>query len=250
MSFWPVVKYVVKNSDVVLLIMDARMPELSENAELERIIDYNAKKMVRVFNKIDLISKENLNDLRKQFPDAYFVAGVKNIGISELRTGLQIMQSRAKIKDMKVGIVGYPNVGKSAVINALARRARARVARHAGTTKGIQFVRVSTFMILDSPGVVPFEDDELKLGVLGAKNPEKLKNPYAAAIELIRTFLERDRKSLEQNYNIKIPEGMDADFVLEMIARKKGFLRKGGLIDEQRAVYTLLRDWQAGKLKI
>lgn len=250
MSFWPVVKYVIKESDVVLLILDARMPELSDNAELQRMIDHNGKKMVKVFNKIDLIKPEYLHELKVRYPGAYFVAGVKNIGISELRTGLLIMQSRTKIPDMKVGIVGYPNVGKSAVINALAHRARAKVARYAGTTKGIQFIRVKTLMILDSPGVVPFEDDELRLGVLGAKNPEKLRKPYASAIELVKTIVKGDKKTLENFYDIKIEDETEADEILEMIARKKGFLRKGGLIDEQRTIYTLLRDWQAGKIKI
>jgi ribosome biogenesis GTPase A len=250
MSFWPVVKYVIKQSDVVLLILDARMPELSDNAELDRMLKYHEKMSVKVFNKIDLISHEHLNELKKKFPDAYFVSGVKNIGISELRTGLLILQKRLKIADMKVGIVGYPNVGKSAVINARAHRARAKVARHAGTTKGIQFVRVKDFMILDSPGVVPFEDDELRLGVLGAKNPEKLKKPYASAVELIKTIMASSRKVLESHYGIEIAEGVEADEVIDLIARKRGYLQKGGVVDEQRTIYTILRDWQAGKLKI
>lgn len=250
MSFWPVVKYVIKESDVVLFILDARMPELSDNAELDRMLKYHNKRVIRVFNKIDLVSRQHLDELRKKFHDAYFVAGVKNIGISELRTGLQILQKQLKLDEMKVGIVGYPNVGKSAVINALARGARTKVARYAGTTKGIQFVKVKSFMILDSPGVVPFEDNELKLGVLGAKNPEKLKNPYAAAIELVKDFIKEDKKILEEHYGINIPENAEADYILELIGKKKGYLQKGGIIDEQRTIYALLRDWQAGKLRI
>lgn len=249
MSFWPVVKYVIKQSDVVLLILDARMPELSENEELQRMIDYNHRMIIRVFNKIDLVSQKSLNELKSQFPDAYFVAGIKNIGISDLKRGLLILQKRMKITDMKVGVVGYPNVGKSAVINALAHRARAKVARHAGTTRGIQFIRVSDFMILDSPGVVPIEDNELKLGILGAKNPEKLKDPYKVVIALIKKFIQKDKTVLERYYSIVIPEGTEADSVIELIARKKGFLQKGGVIDEERTMFQFLRDWQAGKLR-
>jgi len=194
LGFWPVVKRVVKDSDVVLIILDARMSELSRNRILLKMIRFHRKKYIYVFNKIDLVSESHLRKLRKDYEDAYFVSGSKNIGLKKLKTELQIRSKKAK-KEVIIGVVGYPNVGKSAVINALAKRAKAKVARAAGTTKGLQLIKAGSLKVLDSPGVVPFEDNEVKLGILGAKNPEKIKNIKKVVFALIRTFIEGNRKS-------------------------------------------------------
>jgi ribosome biogenesis GTPase A len=245
MGFWPVVKKVVKDSDVVLEILDARMPKLSRNRELERICRRNNTEFIVVLNKIDLVGQERLGELRKEYGKGFFVSGSKNINIGRLRTALQIRAKKLK-RDLKVGVAGYPNVGKSAIINTLARRARAAVSLRAGTTRGIQWVKVSNLLILDSPGVVPFGDNEVKLGILGAKNPEKLKNVHKVTYALIR---ELGREVIGKNYNVKI-EGKDEGEIIEEIGKKKGFLRKGGLIDEQRTLYSIIRDWQKGKLRV
>lgn len=249
MGFWPVVKKVVKESDVVLIILDARMPGLSRNKEVKRLIRRYKREKIIVFNKIDLVSNSFLNKLRKEYEDAYFVSGIKNKGISKLRRGLQILRKRLKLNKLRVGLVGYPNVGKSAIINALARRGSAKVSRIAGTTRGIQFIRVGDILILDSPGVVPYSDSELTLGILGAKNPEKLKKPYKIVIEILNVILRWDKKSLEDFYKVKLPEDISADKALEEIAKQKGYLKKGGLIDEDRVILKIIRDWQSGKLK-
>ena len=105
---------------------------------------------------------------------------------------------------IKIGVVGYPNVGKSAIINVLARRARAPVSQKAGTTRGIQWIKVGGLLILDSPGVIPFYDGELDLGVMGAKNPEKIKDIEKIAWEIIKMFIEYDKSILENTYGIII----------------------------------------------
>jgi len=248
MGYWPVVKKVLKDSDVVLEILDARMPELSRNKELERKVKMYKKHLVLVFTKIDLVSGRVLDDLRKEYKNAFFVSGTKNIGISKLRTGLLILRKRMKIEDLKVGVVGYPNMGKSAIINALVRRARAKVSRYAGTTKGIQWIKRGNLMILDSPGVVPFYDNEVKLGLLGSKNPEKIRNPQRVVFAVIKNFMKRNKEALEKFYGIEV-KGDEYD-VLLAIGEKRKFLRKGGVVDERRTEMQILRDWQRGKLRI
>ena len=81
MGFWPVVKKVIKESDIILVILDARMPELFRNKELERICRYFKKKYFYVFNKIDLVSNENLSSLRKFYKDYFFFSLINNFVI-------------------------------------------------------------------------------------------------------------------------------------------------------------------------
>ena len=248
MGYWPVVKKVVKDSDIILLIGDARLPEISQNKELEEMVSKYGKKLVLAFTKIDLVSEKYLDFIKEKYKDkeALFVSGTQNIGIAKLKEVLIITGKRMGIKEPKIGVVGYPNVGKSAVINALAKRASAKVASYAGTTRGIQWIRAGSLLVLDSPGVVPFEDNEAILGVLGAKNPEKLRNVEKVGLEIVKMFFNYDKRILEELYEIKIE---DPDNALEEIGRKKGLLLKGGIADEKRAAMQILRDWQKGRLR-
>lgn len=248
MSFWPVTKKVIKDSDIILLIGDVRMPELSRNKTLENMIVNYGKVCINVFTKIDLVSDKYLNFVKENYKGCFFVSNSKNIGISELRRHLLIMAKRMKLENPKIGVVGYPNVGKSAIINVLARRARAPVSQKAGTTRGIQWIKVGGLLILDSPGVIPFYDGELDLGVMGAKNPEKIKDIEKIAWEIIKTFIEYDKNILEKTYGIIINDN-NKDYLLEEIGKKKGFLLKGARVDERRAAYLIVKDWHLGKLR-
>lgn len=250
MGFWPVVRHVVQNSDIVVLIVDARMPRLSRNEELERAVLRYRKQLVTVFNKIDLIPQKELLHLRELYPEAFFVSGNKNIGLKKLKEGLFIIAKRYTDSEPKIGVVGYPNVGKSSVINALAKRARAKVSNVAGTTKGVQWIRAGGLLVSDTPGVIPIDDSAITLGMWGAKNPEKLKFPEIAAYALI-AHLRRTRslRSLETAYNIRF-SASDSETVLQELGKKRGFLKKGGIIDERRTAIQLLREWQKGVIRI
>jgi len=248
MGFWPVVKRVIKDSDIVLFILDARMPELSQNSEIIRMAKYHTKKVVYVFNKIDLIGQGRTNVLKKKYPGAFFVASRKNEGISTLRTGLKILAKKMRVEEPQVGVVGYPNVGKSSVINALARGARAKTGSKAGVTRGIQWINAGGLKVLDSPGAIPFEDASKKLGLLGAKDPEKMKVPEKVADELIRMFLDNGKKGLlEKFYNMELSD--DSYEIMLEVGEKRGFLMRKGEVDERKVAIQIVRDWQKGKLK-
>lgn len=249
MGFWFTVKDIMKEADIILHVIDARMPELSRNSDVEKLAFQYRKPIVVVFNKIDLISKDKLKELREKNEYAYFVSGAKNIGLKKLKVGLLILGDKIGRDRAKIGIVGYPNVGKSSIINCLAYGARAPVSSVAGTTKGPQFVKAGGLKIIDSPGIVPVEDDEAKLGILSAKNPEKLRNPELVADKIIRLILDNDRKILEDFYKIKT-EKMDNYEIMLMIGRHKGMLKKGGIVDERKTAIAIVRDWQTGKLRL
>jgi len=248
MGFWPVVINLIRESDIIVLVGDVRMPELSKNKALEELISKFGKHLVSVFTKIDLVSDIYLEKIRNKYKDAFFVSGTRNIGINNLKIRLLILAKRLKIKMPRIAIVGYPNIGKSAIINALVKRARAKVSAHAGTTRGIQWIKSSGFLLFDSPGVIPYNDGNIALGILGSKNPEKLNNVERVADEIVKMFVNYDKNVLEEAYGIRV--GEEYSNILEEIAGKKGFLLKGGVVDERRAALLILRDWQKGKLRL
>jgi len=238
----------IKSADVVLFVMDARMPELSGNKDLEEKFESSEKKVLRVFNKSDLISKKRLAALENKYLNSFFVSVKGKLGIEKLRIALRKISKELKVGKLEVGIVGYPNVGKSALTNVLSRGSKTQVSSKAGTTKGLQWASSSSLKILDSPGVIPYEDDEVKLGVLGAKNPEKLKDPESVAVAIVRLFLDNDFSNIEKYYGVKIQD--DEYEILIDIGREKKLLKKGGVVDEQRVFFMIIRDWQNGKLKL
>ena len=251
MTFWEIVKGIVRKADAVVEVLDARMPELSRNEDLEILVAKSNKKLFLALNKIDLVSKEHFAFLKKRYQHAFFVSGTQNTGISNLRTAIMIAAKRDGIENPKVGVVGYPNVGKSAIINALAHRSKALMSAVAGTTRGVQIIRAGNLHILDSPGVFPYGDDEIKLGILAAKNPEQIKHLELLACEIISMFLKSNWKALEDFYKVKIDEeDPDSYEIMLQIGQQRKFILKGGDADERRTALQIVRDWQTGKLKI
>jgi ribosome biogenesis GTPase A len=251
MKYWFTVVKTIDEADVILLIADARMPEESVNSELLREVRYRGKKAFIVFNKIDLISKTDLDNLKDNYPDAFFVSAIKKIGIKELKTGLSKLKFIINDIEPRVGIIGYPNVGKSAIINALSGRAATKVSPLIGTTKRMQFITNQGYKIIDSPGVFSEEDNESKLGLISAKNPEMIRNKEKVAVEIILFALRKNRQAFEEFYKIKtIPGKFNAYDVFNQIGIKRGLLAKGGIVDENRTAVQIIRDWQRGKLKL
>jgi|SRR3989344_892233 len=252
MGYFETVEHVITKADVVLLIVDARLPELAKNKELESLVTRRGKKLLIVFNKIDLVNVSDLAKLRKNFSNAFFVSGSKNIAISKLKTGIIIEAKRMRIEFPHVGVIGYPNVGKSAIINALAHGSRTKVSSVAGTTKGVQWVKVGKLRVIDSPGVITYDEDESWLGLIGAKNPEQMHDQEKVACNIINHALKKNKRALEVFYDIELPKEktMDSYEILLEIGKKRGFLMKKGLVDEKRTSIQIIRDWQKGKLII
>lgn len=248
MGYWPEAMRAVKDADVILFILDARMPELSRNKDIERKLKESGKEFLIVFNKADLVSRERLRELMDENPGAFFVSVTEREGFAKLRLALQKIAKKMKVK-LEVGVVGYPNVGKSAITNVLSRANKSKVSSRAGTTTGLQWASTNSFKILDSPGVIPFEDDEAKLGLLGAKNPEKLKDVEKVALEIISVFLKKNARRLEEHYGIKVDSEDEYEILLK-IGEKKNLIRKGGVVDEPRTALMIVREWQSGKLRV
>ena len=85
MGFWPIVLNVLRNSDVVLLLVDARMPEFTRNSEIiSKVESMRGKRLIIVFNKSDLINRKDISKLKKEYPNAFFVSATKKIGVGKL----------------------------------------------------------------------------------------------------------------------------------------------------------------------
>lgn len=248
MGFWPVVNRVLEDCDILIVVRDARVPDLSRNEELESKINKSRKMVFEVFNKIDLISKSELEELKAKYPEGIFAVSTKRQGTEILKKKL-IEKASMTDRALRIGVVGYPNMGKSALINALAGQHKVKVASVAGTTKGSQWVRITdNILMIDTPGVIPFSQKDDHLVLLAAKNPEKIKELERAAYVIVRYLLQKRTESLKKYAGTKtLPK--EVDEILELIGKKKNFLVKGGLIDMHRTSTQIIRDWQQGKIK-
>ena len=248
MGFWPIVLNVLRNSDVVLLLVDARMPEISRNSEIiDKVEGMRGKRIVIVFNKSDLVGRKEIEKLKKEYPNAFFISATKKTGVKNLKSILDNMAENWNRNSLRVGLVGYPNIGKSTLINLLAPNAKAKVSSMSGTTKKTQWVRAGKLRIMDSPGIIPFGDRKVQVGMTAAKDPHKIKNPEKVAIRIIEFLMRKEGNLLKKYYNAV---GNDAYETFEDIGRKKGFLIKGGNIDENRIAIKVIDDWQKGKIKL
>ena len=242
------VSELVKQSDLVAEILDARYPERTRNEQLENMVLKNGKRLVLVMNKADLISKADAEHKKDDLGEetgmkVIFLSAKEKDGINLLRR--EISESLGE-KSGTVGIIGYPNTGKSSLINALAGRGRGRVAtsRKAGLTRGITKVKVSEgWYLLDSPGIIPFGEDEFDLFLVESKNPNQLKDVIGTALKLIQ-FLGNERIEKGFSFAKGELEGKDENELLEMIAKKKRLIRGGGKADEDRAAREILEAYQ------
>jgi ribosome biogenesis GTPase A len=274
--YWEQIKEIVRESDIVLEILDARSIELSRNEQLEKIIKEHKKPRIVVVNKIDLISRDELQKnvalLKLDVSDeVVYVTNrdkktIKNL-LGRIRKVFEKYGKRKEFfkspilakpyreakADVVIGVVGYPNVGKSSIINALAFKKKAKVSSKAGTTHGIHWISAGkSIKLIDTPGVIPLEYvDESKLAFIASRNPEKLKDPEVSAARVIEKFIAEGKLDYFQRfYNVELKERENPYAIMEEIAEKKNILKKGGVGDSVRFAINLLRDWQRGNLRI
>ncbi len=251
MGYFERVMKVITMSDIVLEILDGRFPQETRNEEIEKIIRLKRKQLILVINKSDLIPKARAQKLKyklsKEFP-CIFVSTRERQGSSRLRNAIGRF---CKKERNRIAIIGYPNTGKSSILNMLAGRKAALTSIKAGFTHGEQLVKVSEKIYLfDSPGIIPYkEDDEFKLVLVCAKNSDQIKDPETAVLQLIQFLQTEDSKSLEKFYSIET-KGKNPEQILEQLAISKNRLMKGGLPDTENMAKIILMDWQKGRLKL
>ena len=242
-KFWEA----VKDADVVLEVLDPRDPEAFRMKEVEKKLEEMGKKIILVINKADLVPKEVLEawkkTLSKEYPTIYISARYR-LGTGKLRK--LIYKVAGKKDEISIAVVGFPNVGKSTIINILKGSHSAPTGALPGVTKALQRIRRGRLVILDTPGVFLIEDTS-SLVYKGALRVENLDDPVFHATELIEKLKEIDKDVLKRTYGFDYEDPMK---FLEEFAKRRGKLMKGGQPNIKEAAKIVLRDWQNGKIVI
>ncbi len=250
-NFWKLVDTVIDEADIVLMVVDARIIQETRNKEIERKVSSAGKTLITVINKADLVPKEKLEPYKKQLYPCVFVSAQKFYGMTKLR---HMILRYAQGREIIVGVVGYPNTGKSSIINALKGKASAPVSSQSGFTKGRQLIRIDNkISILDTPGVLADTDEKHSLRLVVTASTTKTKDPEGAVYELLRTHKDAILayyalpKSLPEKENVSEAE-VDEEELLEQIALKLNRKKSGGLPDTKTTAQIILKDWQKGNI--
>ncbi|KAH9892210.1 nucleolar GTP-binding protein [Xylariomycetidae sp. FL2044] len=245
---------VLDSSDVVLHILDARDPLGTRCRSVEKYLRTEAphKHLVFVLNKTDLIPTSVaaawVRTLSKEYPTLAFHASMTNsFGKGSLIQLLrQFSTLHADRKQISVGMVGYPNVGKSSIINTLRAKKVATVAPIPGETKVWQYVTLmKRIYLIDCPGVVPPNMNDTPTDILlrGVVRLEKVENPAQYIPDLLKKV---KAHHMERTYELK--GWNDHVHFLELLARKYGRLLKGGEPDVDGVAKIVLTDFTRGEI--
>ena len=241
----------VDKADVVVEVLDARDPPSFRMPQVEEKIKQMGKGLVLAINKIDLVPQRVYVGRTKYFEQqgyhATYVSATKRMGTRILRTVIKKAAPDPNKDTIYVAIVGYPNVGKSTIINVLRGRHGAPTGSLPGVTRYAQEFRLGQkIRVLDTPGVYPIEDID-EMVYKGAISPEELSDPVPHAIKLIERLRELDPNVIKKHYKVDHP---DPEKALELIAKRRGLLLKGGEPNVEEAARLVIRDRHRGKIVV
>lgn len=250
---WNELYKVIDSSDVVLQVLDARDPLGTRSPPVEKYLKNEKahKHLIFVLNKVDLVptwvTQRWVAILSAEYPTVAFHASLTHpFGKGSL---INLMRQFSKLhvdkKQISVGLIGYPNTGKSSIINTLRSKKVCKVAPIAGETKVWQYVTLMRrIYLIDCPGIVyPSAETDTEKVLKGVVRVELIQNPE----DYIVPVLERVKPEyIRKTY--KIPEWTDSVDFLEKLAKRTGKLLKKGEPDISQVARMVLNDWQRGKL--
>lgn len=252
----------LKLIDVVVEILDARIPKSGRNSNFDDII--RNKPRLIVMNKYDLADKDITDSWIAHFESQ----GIKVIPIS-CTTGQgvnkiipaarsviaeKIEREKAKgvTRSLKLMMVGIPNVGKSTLINRLAGKASTITGDRPGVTRGKQWIRLKDGIeLLDTPGILPpkFEDEEIakNLAYTGAIK-DNIINIELLSYSLLEYLRDNYPEELKNRYKLENIGDLKGYELLEYIGKKRGFVISGGEVDTERAANMLMEELRSCKI--
>ena len=195
-----IVENLIKQSDIILEILDARFIEETRNIRLDKYIKNQKKTIIYVINKTDLINKSkiNSNELKNITPNVLISSKTRK-GSKELRDRIKIEAKKIKHPidssgKVSLGVIGYPNTGKSSLINMLIGKSKAGTGSDAGYTKGIQKLKLNKdILLIDSPGVIPKKQysttEKEKIAQqtkVGGRSFSQVKNPELVVANIMK----------------------------------------------------------------
>lgn len=254
----------IKLIDLVIELIDARIPIASRNPEIDKL----GKNKARLI----LMSKSDLADAavnsawiayyKTQGIPAILIDSRKGSGLKEIQEAVNVACKEKIERDRKRGIInrpvramvaGIPNVGKSTFINAYAGKACTKTGNKPGVTKGKQWIRLNKNLeLLDTPGVLwpKFEDEMvgLHLAMIGSINDEILQTEELA-VQILNFMGKNYSQRILERYQVEIAEDNEDMFsVLGEIAVKRGCLKKGGEPDLEKAAGIVMDEFRSGIL--
>ena len=264
----------LKLIDVVIELLDSRIPISSQNPDIAELTK-NKKKII-VLNKSDL-SDEKQNNLwveyyKKQGISAIIVDSNTGKGIEQtikeiekiMKDELEIQAAKGRIgRKIRAIVLGIPNVGKSSFINRIAKKASAEVGNKPGVTRKKQWIRINEKIeLLDTPGVLwpKFENEEIALnlaftGTIKDDILERTEIAYHLTKFLIENYREKlcKRYNLEENWINEMlkreePENINIYEIMLEIGRRRGAIMSGGHIDEEKTARIILDDFRSGRI--
>jgi ribosome biogenesis GTPase A len=252
----------LKLVELVLELLDARIPYSSSNPELKRLIP--AGKRLIVLNKADLANPAVTSLWKEYFSKdgipSVCINAVSGEGIEDLLKEVELLGNKIKEKWQKRGrvqkpirimIVGIPNVGKSSLINRLAKRSSAKTGDKPGVTRSKQWIKVDKdIILLDTPGILwpKFEDKNIgiNLAITGAIKEEIL-NKEELAANLIEKIVSIDGNIIKEIYGMEHLQE-EAYEIVKQIGIKRGCLMSGERVDTLRTSGIILDDFRSGKM--
>ena len=264
----------LKLIDIVVEILDARIPLASRNPDIEQYVK-NKDRLI-ILNKYDLADETQ----NKQWIEYFKSKGIETVLVNS-NTGEGIHNAIKKIeeiyeknsqkysgkgrigKSIRVMVIGIPNVGKSSFINRITKKNSAQVGNRPGVTRQKQWVRINgNIELLDTPGVLwpKFESEEvaLNLAFTGTIKDDVIET-IEVGFNLLKVLVNEYRSLVISRY--KLDEGevqrileLDAEEnekileIMHLIGKKRGALRSGGEIDEEKTAKIILEDFRSGKI--
>jgi ribosome biogenesis GTPase A len=254
----------LKLVDVVIELVDARIPMSSRNPDVDEIV--GGKPRIIVLNKSDL-ADENANRLWMKYYTAsntkvILANSIKGTGLKEATVAAKLLMKekidRLKskgllVKTIRALIIGIPNVGKSTLINKMAGRSVAQTGDRPGVTKAKQWIKINQELeLLDTPGILwPKFEDELvayNLAFTGAIKDDIL-DVYELALKLLERLQQDFFTNLKEKYKLEDShQEMAVHDLFNQIGKKRGCIIAGGEIDIRRVAVLLLDDFRGGRI--
>ncbi len=253
----------IKMIDVVIELLDARIPLSSRNPEIDTLL--GTKPRVVLLNKADLADPIATNEWIKYYRNkgisCLTAESKKGEGLNNVKARLrEIMADKIErekqkgrlLRPIKTMVVGIPNVGKSSFINKIAGKATAITGDKPGVTRNKQWIRINEEIeLLDTPGILwpKFEDEKvgLNLAFTGAIKDDIL-DIAEIAMNLMKSLSQMYPEQLSQRYKLDKIEDMTGLELLEAAGKKRGCIISGGEVDYYRISAIVLDEFRGGKI--
>jgi ribosome biogenesis GTPase A len=271
---------IITSADIIFQVLDARNPNGTRNKKLEEFIQKQTpdKKIILIINKIDLIPKPVLLDWIHYLKETtqyevYGLSALYSRGLLDFKKKLSKLFPKNQNRAI---ITGYPNVGKSSLIQALTRdKKKIGISSKAGYTRGIMEIKITDKLyLIDTPGIIPLSDDsEIDQAIKGVMNPEKVQDKEAVVQALLELYISPkkilEHFGIDENYIRNTFPDFAEDFIskyidtekninmnysdfenlIRVIGFKRGQLKSGGQVNENKVLNTIIHAWQKNKIK-